>query len=120
MMRFAAAAILLLPLPALAQDARSLTVVNATGTPVNQVFVRQSGRGERAGVVGALGDLVAPRGDRDDRLGSNSLRPRGSVTLPLTGIHGCRVDLKAVMEDGRTFTEAGFDACATPRWTIGG
>ena len=115
-----AAAVLLVPAAALADDARSLTVVNATGTPVNQIFVRQAGRGERSGVVGALGNIVAPRADRDDRLGSRSLPARGTIDLPLTGIHGCRVDLKAVMEDGRTYGRDDFDACATARWTIGG
>ena len=96
-----------------------LTVVNATATPVNQLFVRQAGRTERSGVAGAIGDLVSPRGDRGDRLGSQSLRGGGRVAVPLTGIGGCLVDIKAVMEDGRTFTARDFDVCTTPRWTVG-
>ena len=111
---------LLLAAPASAQDApRSLRVINGTDTPVNQLFATRSGARERDGVAGAIGNLVSPRRDAGDRLGSQSLDPGRSITVVLTGVKGCLVDLSAVLQDGRTYAHPGFDACMTERWVIG-
>lgn len=111
---------ILLAAPAAAQDApRSLRVVNGTDTPVNQLFATRASARERNGVAGAIGNIVSPRRDTGDRLGSDSLDPGRATLVVLTGIKGCIVDLSAVLQDGRTYAHPGFDACADDRWVIG-
>jgi hypothetical protein len=107
---------LLFAAPAWADDGkfRSLRVVNDTGSPVNQLFV-SGGRspGWRAKVAG----IVGPPDDDRDRLESKMLPRGGSIVINLKG-ERCRYDVRAVLEDGRTFVADDHDICAGPRWAI--
>lgn len=117
-MRFALLPIILLAAaPAAAQDAapaRTLTVFNDTSAAVNQLFVAGGKtRGWRAKVAGIVGPAEGER----DRLDARML-PRGeTIQVALAG-ERCRYDLRAVLEDGRTYLADGFDVCARASWSI--
>lgn len=93
---------------------RNLRVINDTSSAVNQLFV-SGGRsgGLRAKVTGVFG---APEDERD-RLDAKMLPRGGSITVALKG-RRCRYDLRAVLEDGRTYVADDFDICARGRWEI--
>ncbi len=114
-MRLIAAALILLATPATAQETgRTLRVVNDTSSPVNQLFV--SG-GKSPGWRARVAGIVGPPDDDRDRLESKML-PRGrSIAISLKG-ERCRYDLRAVLEDGRTFVADDHDVCAASRWAI--
>lgn len=114
-MRLLVPALLLLAAPVAAQDApRTLRVVNDTGSPVNQLFV--SG-GKSAGWRAKVAGIVGPPDDERDRLDARMLPRGGSIAIELKG-ERCRYDLRAVLEDGRTFVADDHDVCAAPRWAI--
>lgn len=100
--------------PASAQDSRTLTIVNDTSAAVNQLFVA-GGRSSklRAKVAGIFG---APDDDRD-RLDAKMLPRGGSIVVTLKGGQ-CAYDIRAVLEDGRTYLGDDVDVCATGHWSI--
>lgn len=105
---------LLLAGPALAGEPRTLTVVNDTSAAVNQLFVVGQKAGKlRARVSGILG---ATDGDRD-RLDARMLPRGGSIEIALKG-ERCRYDVRAVLEDGRTYVADDLDVCVRSRWAI--
>lgn len=96
--------------------ARTLTVVNDTSAAVNQLFVAG---GKRGGLKAKVAGVLGGGGDNErDRLDAKMLPRGGTLMLELRGDR-CRYDLRAVLEDGRTFTADDFDVCASPRWAIG-
>lgn len=112
------AALLLLSAPALAGEGdpvRTLTVVNDAGAAVNQLFV--SG-GRAGGLRARVAGIVGPPDDERDRLDARMLPRGGSIAIVLKGAR-CRYDLRAVLEDGRTYVADDHDVCASPRWAIG-
>lgn len=114
MKRLALTAFALAATPAHAQETRTLTIVNDTSAAVNQLFVSggpsKKLRAKVAGIFGATDD------DRD-RLDAKMLPRGGSITISLKG-ERCSYDIRAVLEDGRTFTADDLDVCANPRWAI--
>lgn len=109
-------ALLAVPATAVAQDdaTRSLRVVNDTSAAVNQLFVSGGKPGKlRAKVSGIFGATD----DERDRLDTRMLPRGGAIVVALKG-ERCRYDLRAVLEDGRTYTAADYDTCANGRWAI--
>lgn len=45
--------------------------------------------------------------------------PRGGAIVVALKGERCRYDLRAVLEDGRTFVAEGYDICARGSWAIG-
>lgn len=110
------AVLLLTPAAAHAEDepARSLRVVNDTSAAVNQLFVSGGKPGKlRAKVNGIFG----ASDDERDRLDTKMLPRGGSIVIALKGDR-CRYDLRAVMEDGRSFFADDYDICARGNWAI--
>lgn len=108
--------LLAVPATAVAQDdaTRSLRVVNDTSAAVNQLFVSGDKPGKlRAKVNGIFGATD----DERDRLDTRMLPRGGMIVVTLKG-ERCRYDLRAVLEDGRTYTAADYDICANGRWAI--
>lgn len=109
-------AVLLLPSPSLAEDepARTLRVINDTSAAVNQLFVSGGKPGKlRAKVNGIFG----ASDDERDRLDTKMLPRGGSIVVALKGAR-CRYDLRAVLEDGRTYSIDDYDVCAHGNWAI--
>ena len=94
-------------------DAR-LTVVNDTSSPMNQLFV--SG-GRSGGLRAKVAGIVGPADDDRDRLDAKMLPRGGSIALTLKGAR-CRYDIRAVLEDGRSYIADDIDICASPRWAV--
>lgn len=112
-MRSILLSLVMLAVPAQA-GARTLRVVNDTSAAVNQLFVSGEETGKlRAKVSGIFG---APDGERD-RLEAKLLPRGGSIAVELRG-ERCRYDIRAVLEDGRTFAAEDVDVCADGRWAI--
>ena len=110
-------ALALIPAAAHAEDepARSLRVVNDTSAAVNQLFVSGGKPGKlRAKVNGIFG----AGDDERDRLDTKMLPRGGSIVVALKGDR-CRYDLRAVLEDGRTYVADDYDICARGSWAIG-
>ena len=105
---------MLLATPAAAGEARTLTVVNDTSSPVNQLFV--SG-GRSGGLRAKVACIIGPADDDRDRLDSKML-PRGGVIAVVLKGERCRYDIRAVLEDGRVFVGDDVDVCTSPRWPI--
>lgn len=106
--------LLALSTPAHADEARTLTIVNDTSSAVNQLFVSGGPSGKlRAKVAGIFG-----AGDDDrDRLDAKMLPRGGSIVVSLKG-ERCRYDIRAVLEDGRSYVADDIDVCASPRWAV--
>lgn len=107
---------LFLAAPALADDnpARTLRVVNDTSSAVNQLFVS----GERTGGLRAkVSGILGPTDGDRDRLDAKMLPRGGTIVVELKGKR-CNYDLRAVMEDGRSYVADDFDVCARSTWAI--
>lgn len=107
---------LFLAAPALADDnpARTLRVVNDTSSAVNQLFVS----GERTGGLRAkVSGILGPTDGDRDRLDAKMLPRGGTIVIELKGKR-CNYDLRAVMEDGRSYVADDFDVCARSTWAI--
>lgn len=110
------ALLVLVAAPATAEDApsRTLRVVNDSSAAVNQLFVSGGKAGGfKAKVTGIFG---SPDEDRD-RLDAKMLPRGGSIVVTLKG-ERCRYDIRAVLEDGRTFVADDVDVCKGGRWAI--
>lgn len=102
------------PLQAEDEPAHALRVVNDTSSAVNQLFVSGGKPGKlRAKVNGIFG----ASDDERDRLDTKMLPRGGSIVVALKGAR-CRYDLRAVLEDGRTYTADDYDICTSGQWAI--
>lgn len=108
---------MILATPALAEEPaeRSLRVINDTSSAVNQLFV--SG-GKTGGLRAKVNGIFGAPDDERDRLDTRMLPRGGAIVVALKG-ERCRYDLRAVLEDGRTFVAEGYDICARGSWAIG-
>lgn len=98
----ALAALALLAPPALAQDAGSLELVNATDLTVMEFYAAPGG-------TAAWGD---------DALGAGVIAPGETGLVPVPAAEGtCEVDLRFVMDDGQEVVDT-VDACAAPTYTL--
>ncbi|MES2754475.1 MAG: hypothetical protein V4659_07410 [Pseudomonadota bacterium] len=101
--------------PALAAEppTHNLRVVNDTSAAVNQLFVT----GGKSGLKAKVGGIFGGGNDDRDRLDAKMLPRSGSIVVILKG-ERCRYDLRAVLEDGRTYLTEDFDTCAAASWSI--
>ncbi len=108
--------IALLAAPATAGEpaTHSIRVVNDTSAAVNQLFVSggpsNKFRAKVAGIFGATDD-------DSDRLDAKML-PRGGTIVIALKSDRCRYDIRAVLEDGRTYLAEDVDVCANASWAI--
>ena len=109
-------ALIITPVSVRAEDepARSLRVVNDTSAAVNQLFV--SG-GKPSKLRAKVSGIFGASDDERDRLDTKMLPRGGSIVVALKG-ERCRYDLRAVLEDGRTYTADDYDICARGNWSI--